>query len=289
MSLGKLLATGRSLIGGAPDAGRYDISARNRLPKFGGKNPFARPVRPAPPVSMVATATTSAPKPVLAPVNPGEPAAVVAQHKKTQVIEYKKTQRIPEPANRSTGLVSDHALISSTMRGASGRNRLKAGLQTGARVAMGWMKSFWRVTRARAVAALAVARGFKWGSSLQVCRALASGVWVQIRRTAPLGRAMCGRIQSLFGKLTGLFRKQQEPKSVIPRFGKPAVQTELSLDRVKVVRNSLEDSDLEVVTADTATSTQVAPKTPVASPKRGPVPPALKKMTERLLGMRALD
>jgi len=56
-----------------------------------------------------------------------------------------------------------------------------------------------------------------------------------------------------------------------------------------VVRNSLEDSDLEVVTAETATSTQVAPKTPVASPKRGPVPPALKKMTERLLGMQALD
>ena len=92
----------------------------------------------------------------------------------------------------------------------------------------------------------------------------------------------------IFARLAGVFRKS-EPKSVIPRFGKPAVQTELSLDRVKVVRNSLEDSDLEVVTADTATSTQVAPKTPVASPKRGPVPPALKKMTERLLGVPALD
>ncbi|MGC3958919.1 MAG: hypothetical protein QM813_13560 [Verrucomicrobiota bacterium] len=33
----------------------------------------------------------------------------------------------------------------------------------------------------------------------------------------------------------------------IPRFGKPAVQGELSLDRVKVVRNDLSHADLEVV------------------------------------------
>jgi hypothetical protein len=33
----------------------------------------------------------------------------------------------------------------------------------------------------------------------------------------------------------------------IPRFGKSAVQGELSLDRVKVVRNDLMDADLEVV------------------------------------------
>lgn len=35
----------------------------------------------------------------------------------------------------------------------------------------------------------------------------------------------------------------------IPRFGKPAVQGELSLDRVKVVRNDLTHADLEVVPA----------------------------------------
>jgi hypothetical protein len=33
----------------------------------------------------------------------------------------------------------------------------------------------------------------------------------------------------------------------IPRFGKPAVQGELTLDRVKVVRNDLTHADLEVV------------------------------------------
>lgn len=35
----------------------------------------------------------------------------------------------------------------------------------------------------------------------------------------------------------------------IPRFGKPAVQGELTLDRVKVVRNDLTHADLEVVRA----------------------------------------
>lgn len=35
----------------------------------------------------------------------------------------------------------------------------------------------------------------------------------------------------------------------IPRFGKPAVQAELSLDRVRVVRNDLTHADLEVVRA----------------------------------------
>jgi hypothetical protein len=35
----------------------------------------------------------------------------------------------------------------------------------------------------------------------------------------------------------------------IPQFGKPVVQTELSLDRVRVVRNDLVHADLEVVRA----------------------------------------
>lgn len=288
MSLGKLLATGRSLIGGAPDAGRYDISDRNRLPKFGGKNPFARPAQPAPRISMEATATTSAPKPVTALVNPGEPGAVAAQLKKTQVIEYKKTQRIPASANQLTGRASDHFATTAPVQGLTVLSRLKAGLQAGKRTTMVWTMKSLHIARTSAVAGLAAARRFKLGSLLQVCASLAATVWAQIRRIAPLGRGAWAKTWSLFGKLAGLFRKP-EPKPVIPRFGKPAVQTELSLDRVKVVRNSLEDSDLEVVTADTATTTQVAPKTPVAAPKRGPVPPALKKMTERLLGMRALD
>jgi len=149
-------------------------------------------------------------------------AITVPEHKKTQVVEYKKTRRIPALTGR--------ALIQSILP-----------------------------------------------------------------KSKAIGGVMMGFCLATFAKLSGLVRwvvarfRRAEPKSVLPRLGKPAVQTLLSLDRVKVVRNSLEDSDLEVVTAHTATSTQVAPTTPVASPKRGPVPAALKKISERLLSMKALD
>jgi hypothetical protein len=94
-----------------------------------------------------------------------------------------------------------------------------------------------------------------------------------------------GGLAGLFRKLTGRVRRDQ-PQPVFPRYGKPAVQTELSLDKVTVVRNDLEESDLEIVTAKTDTSTQVAPSVAPATPNRGPVPPALKKMTNRLLGVK---
>ena len=43
-------------------------------------------------------------------------------------------------------------------------------------------------------------------------------------------------------------------KPAIPRFTKPPVQGELSLDRIKVVRNDLSDADLEVVPAKVPTA-----------------------------------
>ena len=41
-------------------------------------------------------------------------------------------------------------------------------------------------------------------------------------------------------------------KPAIPRFTKPPVQGELSLDKIKVVRNDLSDADLEVVAGQSA-------------------------------------
>jgi hypothetical protein len=41
----------------------------------------------------------------------------------------------------------------------------------------------------------------------------------------------------------------KESKPAIPRFPKPPVQGELSLDKIKVVRNDLSDADLEVIAA----------------------------------------
>jgi hypothetical protein len=64
-------------------------------------------------------------------------------------------------------------------------------------------------------------------------------------------------------KLARLFarRRSKAAKSAIPRFDKPPVQTELSLDKIKVLRNDLSDADLEVVPAK-APATPTAPDMP---------------------------
>jgi hypothetical protein len=53
-----------------------------------------------------------------------------------------------------------------------------------------------------------------------------------------------------------VWRRGQSPQGAIPRFNKALVQGELSLDRVKVVRNDLSDTDLEII----------RPKPPVVTP-----------------------
>jgi hypothetical protein len=57
-------------------------------------------------------------------------------------------------------------------------------------------------------------------------------------------------------KLTGLFGRARVKavKPAIPQFTKPPVQGELSLDKIRVVRNDLSDADLEVVPARTPTA-----------------------------------
>jgi len=72
----------------------------------------------------------------------------------------------------------------------------------------------------------------------------------------------CGRTQALWRmtaalfsgwrtRLTGLLKRprSEAAKPVIPRFTKQPVQGELSLDKIRVVRNDLSDVDLEVVPA----------------------------------------
>ena len=69
MSLGRLLATGKSLVGLSSDASRYRVNKQARLPKFiSPKNPFASgetsaapvPESPAAPKSAVAVARADA-------------------------------------------------------------------------------------------------------------------------------------------------------------------------------------------------------------------------------------
>jgi hypothetical protein len=67
-------------------------------------------------------------------------------------------------------------------------------------------------------------------------------------------------------------------KPAIPRFAKPPVQAELSLDKIQVVRNDLSDADLEVVPAKApaarATEEDVGAET------------ALGRVKARILGIR---
>lgn len=81
-----------------------------------------------------------------------------------------------------------------------------------------------------------------------------------------LGMALWRRMAALLrrgqGKLCELLPHSgsKAVKPLIPRFPKPPVQGELSLDRIKVVRNDLSDSDLEVVPAKpSAASATTAP------------------------------
>ena len=226
MSLGKLLATGRSLVSG-PDAGRYQVDSRNRLPKFGSaKNPFASTTLATPTSAESRPAEACEPELKLESATPPPAPPVEAAAGAATVL--RKTQRIPELAGLS-------------------------------------QRSF-AAPGARAKSAL---------------RSLGARVWAVAVKILSRGRGWLGRLR--------MPRPATASKSVFPRLGKPAVQTELSLDNVKVMRNNLEESDLEIVTAPTATCTQVAPTEPVAAPNRGPVPTALKKMTGHMVSAKSAD
>jgi hypothetical protein len=267
-------------VGGASTLGRYNISESNRLPKFGAvKNPFA-PSATSEAKAVTSPEVKSEPAPTPKPecelveqrvaelfrvteevcqpggVPPSSPASEVSARKAgddagAPAHPFAKTQRIPQ--------LADRGILGKVER------------------VVGWLVRICAVVaRLVAVAARklwAFVRGIQWGSLLKSGRGFAVVAWTKTKRIAT--------------KLTGLIRKR-DSKNVFPRLGKPAVQAELSLDSVRVVRNSLEDSDLEIVTAETTTSSQVAPTKPVAEPKRGPVPTALKKITGPLVSVKEL-
>jgi hypothetical protein len=86
-------------------------------------------------------------------------------------------------------------------------------------------------------------------------------------------------------------RKPAEPKSAIPRFGKShtPVQGELSLDNIKVMRNDLSETDVEIVTAKSRPAKIVAAPmqasaAAMAIPDLPPASSAWEYLGERLLG-----
>jgi hypothetical protein len=81
--------------------------------------------------------------------------------------------------------------------------------------------------------------------------------------TEALRRRAAALLSGCKAKLTGWLGRAsvKAAKPAIPRFTKPPVQGELSLDRIRVVRNDLSDADLEVLPA----------RTPAAPASSGPV------------------
>jgi hypothetical protein len=211
MSLGKLLTTGKSLVGLSHSNSRYQLQ-KAALPKFeSAKNPFAAK----------ANAELPEREPQLPKLTPAEQSAAT----------LKKTERLPV---------------------------------LGALIAV-------------REAAVALSRDSHQAQAPQKQPPqVAAPVDSWLKKVNPL---------VWFGK-----NKSAEPKSAIPRFGKSSgpVQGELSLDRIKVMRNDLSDADVEVVPAKSRPPTITAPMqasaAAMAIPDLPPATSAWEYLGERLLG-----
>jgi hypothetical protein len=170
MSLLRLLAAGKSLVGMSDAETRYRVTSQRLLPQFGaGRNPFSSRGKAGP-----------------AQLGPSSP----EDHGPTSA---------PQETRRSPALRGEPE--AAPRRGPQG------------------------------VATPASCSPKRFGEGLR-------------RRTAAL---LAGWKMKMMGVLAKRRRKATNP--AIPRFTEPPVQGELSLDRIKVVRNDLSDADLEVIPA----------------------------------------
>ena len=101
-----------------------------------------------------------------------------------------------------------------------------------------------------------------------------------------LGRRLAGLLSGWRTKLRGMLARSggKAAKQAIPRFPKPPVQGELSLDRIKVMRNDLSDADLEVVRAKPPGAPVVAVPAPRAAERAEGDKSAWGRVTTRILG-----
>lgn len=257
MSLGRLLSSGKSLIG-LSSASRYELRTGS-LPKFeSSKNPFAKPsaeqadTQGLSPAEMAAThlkktqllpllpPKPEAPGESFQPPRPGE--TRVKPQTSTPAPQETKPS-VPSPALNRSANVNDPAATSTSSAGTTppssvGREREEMGVsesneqsQTPA-IVSNWLKK------------------------------LNPLVW--------------------FGD-----RKPVEPKSSVPRFNKKPVQGELSLENIKVMRNDLSDADVEVVPKKALPMQDIplpgASAAAAAIPELPPATSAWEYLGERLL------
>ena len=95
-----------------------------------------------------------------------------------------------------------------------------------------------------------------------------------------------GGISRMVGKVRRLISGSRGPaaKAGIPQIGKPAVQAELSLEKIKVVRNDLSDTDLEVVTIQKPTAESSAEPSGQRLERTEPAETAWGRVASRFFG-----
>ena len=225
MSLLRLLAAGRSLVGMKDITARYRMRTAGLLPKFGSpKNPFATPTKaeakPKPGVAPVAVPTTAKPEPVkmeTVPLFDGKPKAPLAS---APVVTMAPVA--PEKAKEP---------LRETIQAA--RPELKP-------------KAAKPVKPAR--------------------KPVVFSGWVTKINPLPLLRRL----------------KPGANKSPKPRPARAAVQGELSLEKVKVVRNDLNDADVELMPARPTVTTIASGAILPAAAKTGPT--TWNRLTSRFIG-----
>ncbi len=227
MSLLRLLAAGRSLIGMRENVSPYRMRTANLLPKFGSsKNPFA-PAPKSEPVNPERASTpivvTSAAKPTPAKAEPAKMETVSLFDAKPIVspAPVKVMEAQPSPSQQVASLPLTTAPIPSKPVAAA------------------------KVVPAR--------KPVPWAE------------WV--KKVNPLSYLPA--------------RESGAKKSVRSRGARPPVQAELSLEKVKVVRNDLSDTDLEIVPAKPAAPPGAAG--PMIQPMTRTEPTTWNRMTSRVL------
>jgi hypothetical protein len=222
MSLLRLLAAGRSLIGVKEAAGRYHVTSKRVLPKFSPKaNPFRATTRRETGEISISLAATTQSRPA-AKECPPEP--VLAGHSAA------------EPAKPALEAASELKPAAGGASAATAPNR-----------------------EARFAPALAAT-----GSRMAV------RAWERAVSSAARVTSLVPRPRLKPGKAAG------RP------LNKPLVQPELSLESIRVVRNDLSDSDLELVTA--RPPVEARPAAAAARPNGRSVETVWGRMAGRLFG-----
>ena len=280
MSLLKLLACGRSLIGLKDTPTRYRMSQRYLLPKFGGENnPFAHAASGS--QSAAGPASPTEPGSVAGPSHsaewqlglPGagdsgatnqsscnEPRSPAPGHSTSAP---QKTSNFEHPTSNieCTGKASQ-----VSHRGAHGEG--PRGLTTGSRGAV--LAAVPDSVSTAAPSPIAkpvqkIAAPPKVASAPKAAPAGKTSLVVPRFDRAPevnglmLAAKWVGENARKLNPLEWLPKRQETARPTIKLMARVPVQGELSLDNVKVVRNDLSDTDVEVVTARSGARTNPAP------------------------------